>query len=59
MYHKGRNPGLSVEEGAKDPTMSSTKIPEELPTAEESLNHFGRRALTKRLLPLSLPIPQP
>jgi hypothetical protein len=58
-YHKCKKPGLSVEEGAKDPTTSSTKIPEESATAEESLNHFGRRALTKRLLPLSLPIPQP
>jgi hypothetical protein len=58
-YHKCRKPGLSVEEGAKDPTTSSIKIPEELPSAEESFKHFGRRALTKRLLLLSLPIPQP
>ena len=42
VYHKCRNPGLSVEEGAKDLTTSSTKIPEELPNVEETLKMLTR-----------------
>jgi hypothetical protein len=42
MYHKCRKPGLLVEEGAKDPTTSSSKIPKELATEEETLKMLTR-----------------
>ena len=32
MYHKCKKPGPSVEEGAKGPATSSSKIPKELAT---------------------------